>query len=128
MKNINTVRVKLWGTTVGYLHQDDNRLVGFQYDEDFLKSNIEISPVKMPLSTVTYSFPSLPEQTFHGLPGMVADSLPDKFGNIVIKNYLESQGRTEDSLSVIEKLCYTGKRGMGALESEPSQEIVSANE
>lgn len=128
MKNINTVRVKLWGTTVGYLHQDDNRLVGFQYDEDFLKSNIEISPVKMPLSAVTYSFPSLPEQTFHGLPGMVADSLPDKFGNIVIKNYLESQGRTEDSLSVIEKLCYTGKRGMGALEYEPSQEIVSANE
>jgi serine/threonine-protein kinase HipA len=120
--------VKLWGTTVGYLHQDDNRLVGFQYDEDFLKSNIEISPVKMPLSAVTYSFPSLPEQTFHGLPGMVADSLPDKFGNIVIKNYLESQGRTEDSLSVIEKLCYTGKRGMGALEYEPSQEIVSANE
>ena len=128
MKNINTVRVKLWGTTVGYLHQDDNRLVGFQYDEDFLKSNIEISPVKMPLSAVTYSFPSLPEQTFHGLPGMVADSLPDKFGNIVIKNYLGSQGRTEDSLSVIEKLCYTGKRGMGALEYEPSQEIVSANE
>ena len=128
MKNINTVRVKLWGTTVGYLHQDENRLVGFQYDEDFLKSNIEISPVKMPLSAVTYSFPSLHEQTFHGLPGMVADSLPDKFGNIVIKNYLESQGRTEDSLSVIEKLCYTGKRGMGALEYEPSQEIVSANE
>ena len=59
---------------------------------------------------------------------MVAYSLPDKFGNIVIKNYLESQGRTEDSLSVIEKLCYTGKRGMGALEYEPSQEIVSANE
>ena len=128
MKNINTVRVKLWGTTVGYLHQEDNGLVGFQYDDDFLKSNIEISPVKMPLSTVTYSFPVLPEQTFHGLPGMVADSLPDKFGNIVIKNYLESQGRTEDSLSVIEKLCYTGKRGMGALEYEPSQEIVSANE
>lgn len=128
MKNINTVRVKLWGTTVGYLHQDDNGPIGFQYDEDFLKSNIEISPVKMPLSAVTYSFPSLPEQTYHGLPGMVADSLPDKFGNIVIKSYLENQGRTEDSLSVIEKLCYTGKRGMGALEYEPSQEIVSANE
>ena len=107
MKNVNTVRVNLWGTTVGYLHQDDNGMVGFQYDEDFLKSNIEISPVKMPLSAATYSFPALPEQTFHGLPGMVADSLPDKFGNIVIKRFLESQGRTADSLSVIEKLCYT---------------------
>lgn len=118
----------MWGTTVGYLHQDDNGMVGFQYDEEFLKSNIEISPVKMPLSTVTYTFPTLPEQTFHGLPGMVADSLPDKFGNIVINRYLESQGRTADSLSVIEKLCYTGKRGMGALEYEPSQELTTINE
>ena len=128
MKNVNTVRVKMWGTTVGYLHQDDNGMVGFQYDEEFLKSNIEISPIKMPLSTVTYSFPALPEQTFHGLPGMVADSLPDKFGNIVISRYLESQGRTADSLSVIEKLCYTGKRGMGALEYEPSQELTTMDQ
>lgn len=128
MQNVNTVRVKMWGTTVGYLHQDDNGMVGFQYDEEFLKSNIEISPIKMPLSTVTYIFPALPEQTFHGLPGMVADSLPDKFGNIVINRYLESQGRTADSLSVIEKLCYTGKRGMGALEYEPSQELTTMNE
>ena len=128
MKNVNTVRVKMWGTTVGYLHQDETQMVGFQYDEEFLKSNIEISPIKMPLSTVTYTFPALPEQTFHGLPGMVADSLPDKFGNIVINRYLESQGRTADSLSVIEKLCYAGKRGMGALEYEPSQELTTINE
>ena len=120
MKKVNTVRVKMWGTTVGYLHQEDNGLVGFQYDDEFLKSNIEISPVTMPLSNVTYSFRSLPEQTFYGLPGMVADSLPDRFGNIVINRYLESQGREPDSLSVIERLCYTGKRGMGALEYDPA--------
>ncbi len=118
----------MWGTIVGYLHQEDNGIVGFQYDEDFLKSGIEISPVKMPLSTITYTFPVLPEITYHGLPGMVADSLPDRFGNIVISRYLESQGRSADSLSVIEKLCYTGKRGMGALEYEPSQEITTINE
>lgn len=118
----------MWGTTIGYLHQEDNGIVGFQYDDEFLKSNIEVSPIKMPLSTLTYSFPALPEQTFHGLPGMVADSLPDKFGNMVIDRYLESQGRATDSLSVIEKLCYTGKRGMGALEYEPSQEIITINE
>lgn len=128
MKSIKTIRVKMWGTIVGYLHQDDNGMVGFQYDEEFLKSNIEISPVKMPLSAVTYSFPSLSERTFHGLPGMVADSLPDKFGNIVIRRYLERQGRTADSLSVIEKLCYTGKRGMGALEYEPAQELAVSDE
>lgn len=118
----------MWGTTVGYLHQEDNGIVGFQYDEYFLRSGIEISPVKMPLSTITYTFPALPEITYHGLPGMVADSLPDRFGNIVISRYLESQGRTADSLSVIEKLCYTGKRGMGALEYEPSQEITTIDE
>lgn len=128
MKKISTVRVNLWGTTVGYLHQNENGTIGFQYDNDFIGSHIEISPIKMPLSTITYSFPFLNEETFHGLPGMVADSLPDKFGNIVIKQYLEAQGRTEDSLSVIEKLCYTGKRGMGALEYEPSQEIATTSD
>ena len=118
-----TVKVNLWGTPIGYLHQMDNGLIGFQYDELFLTSGIEVSPLKMPLSKSTYSFPSLSEQTFKGLPGMVADSLPDKFGNIVIKNYLKSLGRDENSLSVIERLCYTGKRGMGALEYEPNIDI-----
>jgi serine/threonine-protein kinase HipA len=118
-----TVKVILWGTPIGYLHQMDNGLIGFQYDEFFLNSGIEVSPLKMPLSKLTYSFPSLSEQTFKGLPGMVADSLPDKFGNIVIKNYLKSLGRDESSLSVIERLCYTGKRGMGALEYEPNIDI-----
>lgn len=128
VKSVKTIRVKMWGTTVGYLHQNDNGLIGFQYDEKFLKSNIEISPVRMPLSAVTYTFPALNEITFHGLPGMVADSLPDKFGNIVIQRYLESQGRSADSLSVIEKLSFTGKRGMGALEYEPSQELEISDE
>lgn len=127
MKNQKTVRVNMWGTTVGYLHQEENGIVGFQYDEDFLGSGIEISPLKMPVSNLTYTFPTLPEQTFHGLPGMVADSLPDRFGTIVINHYLESQGRTADSLSIIEKLCYTGKRGMGALEYEPSQELANVS-
>ena len=124
MMSIETVKVKLWGTTIGYLHKQDNGLIGFQYDEAFLESGIEVSPIKMPLSNITYFFPSLPERTYGGLPGMLADSMPDKFGNIVIKKYLESQGRTEESLTVLEKLCYTGKRGMGALEYEPSANLI----
>lgn len=122
--SIETVKVKLWGTTIGYLHKQDNGLIGFQYDEAFLESGIEVSPIKMPLSNITYFFPTLPERTYGGLPGMLADSMPDKFGNIVIKKYLESQGRTEESLTVLEKLCYTGKRGMGALEYEPSANLI----
>ena len=126
--DIRTVKVKMWGTTIGYLHRQDNGFIGFQYDEKFIPSGIEVSPIRMPLSDITYSFPTLPEVTFSGLPGMLADSLPDKFGNIVIKRYLESQGRTADSLTPLEKLCYTGNRGMGALEYEPSTDIVDVNE
>lgn len=126
--DVRTVKVKMWGSTIGYLHRQDNGLIGFQYDENFIPSGIEVSPIKMPLSNLTYSFPALPEETFNGLPGMIADSLPDKFGNIVIKRYLESQGRTEDSLTALEKLCYTGQRGMGALEYEPAVDITDINE
>jgi len=113
----------MWGSTIGYLHEQENGLIGFQYDDKFILSGIEVSPIKMPLSNATYSFPSLNEITYKGLPGMLADSLPDKFGNIVINRYLESQGRQKDSLTTIEKLCYTGQRGMGALEYEPAQKI-----
>lgn len=126
--DIRTVKVKLWGTTIGYLHRQDNGLIGFQYDESFIPSGIEVSPIRMPLSDTTYSFPTLPEETFSGLPGMLADSLPDKFGKIVIERYLENQGRDKNSLTALEKLCYTGQRGMGALEYEPSTDIVDINE
>lgn len=126
--DVRTVKVKMWGSTIGYIHRQDNGLIGFQYDENFIPSGIEVSPIKMPLSDLTYSFPALPEETFNGLPGMIADSLPDKFGNIVIKRYLESQGRTKDSLTALEKLCYTGQRGMGALEYEPAVDITDINE
>lgn len=126
--DVRTVKVKMWGSTIGYIHRQDNGLIGFQYDENFIPSGIEVSPIKMPLSDLTYSFPALSEETFNGLPGMIADSLPDKFGNIVIKRYLESQGRAEDSLTALEKLCYTGQRGMGALEYEPAVDITDINE
>ena len=125
---IKTVKIKLWGTTIGYLHKQDNGLIGFQYDDKFIKSGIEISPIKMPLSKKTYTFPALHEETYKGLPGMLADSLPDKFGSTVIKRYLESQGRGEESITVLERLCYTGKRGMGALEYEPADLFIYKDE
>lgn len=123
MNKPNVISVKMWGTTIGYLYQDGMGPVAFQYDEDFLRSGIEVAPLKMPLSKRTYTFPDLPEKTFHGLPGLVADSLPDKFGNMVIKRFLERQGRSTDELTIIERLCYTGKRGMGALEYAPAVEM-----
>lgn len=127
MENNNVVAVNMWGNTIGYLHQQDNGTITLRYNKDFQESGIEVSPITMPLSNRLYTFPRLPEVTFHQLPGLVADSLPDKFGTAVINRYLESQGRTADSLSVIEKLCYTGTRGMGALEYEPAKDLHIGN-
>lgn len=74
---------------------------------------------KMPLSDRVYEFPALPRSTFHGLPGLLADSLPDRFGNALIDAWLATQGRTPASFGAVERLCYAGKRSMGALEFAP---------
>ena len=92
----------------------------FQYDPLFAAtSGIEISPLMMPLSERVYEFPELPQKTFQGLPGLLADSLPDRFGHALIDAWLATQGRTPGSFSAVERLCYTGTRGMGALEFAP---------
>jgi len=121
--------VYLWGTKIGTVVQKDiSELPRFMYDSSFLKSGIEISPVMMPLSSQIYSFPNLREETFHGLPGMLADSLPDKFGNKIIDNYLAKQGRSIEELTAVERLCYVGKRGMGALEYVPQKGFDSPDQ
>ena len=112
--------VRLWGRSIGAVSQAEGRdNAAFQYDPAFAQSGIELSPLTMPLSDRIYEFPALPRGTFHGLPGMLADSLPDKFGNALIDAWLATQGRTPDSFGAIERLCYTGTRGMGALEFVP---------
>jgi serine/threonine-protein kinase HipA len=113
--------VKLWGRTIGAVSLGDGgQVAAFEYDSAFADSGIEISPISMPLSGRVYSFPELPQVTFHGLPGLLADSLPDRFGNALINAWLATQGRQPDSLNAVERLCYTGERGMGALEFSPA--------
>ena len=113
--------VMLWGTKIGTVALPDNsNIATFRYDRDFLGSGIELSPITMPLSTRQYSFAGLPYETFHGLPGLLADSLPDRFGNTIIDQWLSRQGREPSSFNAVERLCYTGKRGMGALEFQPA--------
>ena len=114
--------VNLWGTTIGTLSEEDGK-VTFEYDKSFLRSGIEICPLMMPASENIYSFPELSYQSFFGLPGIFADSLPDKFGNAIIAAWAEKNGRSADSLTSIERLCYTGTRGMGALEYVPELPI-----
>jgi serine/threonine-protein kinase HipA len=113
--------VRLWGRTIGAVSlEDGGRFAAFQYDPVFAESGIEVSPITMPLSDRVYLFPDLPERTFHGLPGLLADSLPDRFGNALIDAWLATQGRTPKSFNAVERLCYTGARGMGALEFVPT--------
>ena len=113
--------VQLWGRTIGAVSLEEGRdLAAFQYDHEFAGSGIELSPLVMPLSEQVYQFPALPRNTFHGLPGLLADSLPDKFGNALIDAWLATQGRTAESFKAVERLCYTGARGMGALEFVPA--------
>lgn len=112
--------VQLWGRTIGAVSLEEGREVAaFQYAPAFAASGIELSPLVMPLGTRVYAFPALPRNTFHGLPGLLADSLPDKFGNALIDAWLATQGRTPEGFGAVERLCYTGARGMGALEFLP---------
>jgi len=113
--------IKLWGRTIGAVTlEDGSSHAAFQYDPAFVKSGIELSPIRMPLGDQIYVFPGLPLTTFHGLPGLLADSLPDRFGNALIDAWLATKGRTANSFNSVERLCYTGARGMGALEFAPT--------
>jgi serine/threonine-protein kinase HipA len=113
--------VRLWGTSIGAVSlEEGGRVATFQYDPNFMPSGIQLSPLVMPLSARLYQFPALPPRSFHGLPGLLADSLPDRFGNTLIDAWLATQGRRPESFSSIERLCYIGMRGMGALEFFPA--------
>lgn len=122
--------VNIWGTLAGVVRWDTaQQLASFQFDKNFLNKKWDISPIKMPVSNGDriYSFPDLlpskdtADDTFKGLPGLLADSLPDKYGNQLIETWLAQNGRPPNSMNPVEKLCFIGSRGMGALEFEPAQ-------
>lgn len=113
--------VRLWGRTIGAVSLEEGDVfASFEYSHDFVGSGIELSPIVMPLSNEVYRFTNLSTSSFHGLPGLLADSLPDKFGNALIDSWLARQGRSVESFNAIERLCYTGRGGMGALEFLPA--------
>ncbi|UCB55463.1 MAG: type II toxin-antitoxin system HipA family toxin [Thiotrichales bacterium] len=126
VKKVDTAVVKLWGDIVGAVSWlEDRAYAVFEYDPSFLQKGLDISPLHMSIddaidSDRRYSFPALNRDTYLGLPGLLADALPDKFGNSIIDAWLARNGRDSASFSPVERLCYTGKRGMGALEFSPS--------
>lgn len=124
---MNTVaRITIWDTLVGAVAWDDSRgYASFEYDPDFLKTPWDLSPLQMSteqarVSRRIFAFPALNYETYKGLPGLLADCLPDKFGNQLIDAWLARHGRSPGDLNPVERLCYIGRRGMGALEFEPA--------
>ena len=133
---VTTAFIKIWGETVGAIAWDQDQQLGlFEYDAKFVQKGWDLAPLKMPINSnqTIFSFPELrPSRnsvynTFKGLPGLLADALPDKYGNQLMDVWLAKQGRPEKSMNPVEQLCFMGARGMGALEFEPTQLKVKQN-
>ncbi|GGA87346.1 toxin HipA [Flavobacterium palustre] len=123
---ITTAFIKIWDETVGAVAWNvETGIASFEYDPKFITKKWDLAPLKMPLASSNrriFSFPELKNiKTFKGLPGLLADVLPDDYGNQLINNWLAQNGRPENSMNPVEMLCFIGTRGMGALEFEPSQ-------
>jgi serine/threonine-protein kinase HipA len=118
---VSVAEVRLWGRRIGAVSWDARRgHAWFEYDKPFLDSGIQLAPLAMPLAPRIHGFPELARESFHGLPGLLADSLPDDFGNAVIDAWLEREGRAATSFNPVDRLCFIGRRGMGALEYQPA--------
>lgn len=118
---LNTIYVKLFGETIGALHRNGNGLYAFEYTGSFASKGIQPSPIIMPaVRNRIYSFPDLNTETFRGLPGMIADSMPDRFGRALLDQWLETTGGDQEN--ALEALSYLGRRCMGALEYEPARD------
>ena len=127
---IETAFVNIWNNRVGAIAWDASSGVGsFEFEPSFFKYNWDLAPLQMPLAEAQGRIISFPElktsPTFKGLPGLLADVLPDKYGNTLINTWLTRRGRPTDSMNPVETLCFIGKRGMGALEFEPPVPKVS---
>lgn len=126
---MNTALINIWGEFVGAVAWDENTgFASFEYDSQFKQRKWNLSPLKMPLNSAKniYAFPELKQKqytgldTFKGLPGLLADVLPDHYGSQLINRWLAQQGRQQNTMNPVEMLCFIGSRGMGALEFEPA--------
>lgn len=121
MKKIESVQVNLWDKVVGYIALADNGIPQFEYDPEFKKTGLEISPIELPLATTTIYTQHSKTISFHGLPGVMADCLPDRFGMRVIEDFYRTRYQLErHEVDVIKRLLYVGNRAIGALEFIPA--------
>ncbi len=126
---VDVAEARIWGRRVGAVAWDEGSGLGsFEYAESFRRSGLELSPLMMPLGPAIYRFPELRTEAFRGLPGLLADSLPDRWGTTLVDTWLELQGRARESFNPVERLCYVGTRGMGALEFRPAMRGMGRSE
>lgn len=124
MKPVPVIEVRMWGNRVGAVALDPALgFYAFAYDPAWRRKGIEVAPLTMPLMDRrdTFVFPSLPKETYLGLPTMLADALPDDFGNALIDAWMATKGIDKSSITVLDRLAYMGQRGMGALEFRPAR-------
>ena len=121
-KAVTVVEVKIWGFQVGAVTLDPSTgYYAFEYAPTWRKRGIELAPLTMPISQSSYIFPLLPAATYQRLPALLADSLPDRFGNALIDAYLSREGVAASQITALDRLAYMSARGMGALEFRPSR-------
>jgi len=124
MKPVQTIEVRAWGQQVGAVAPDPRLgYYAFEYSSQWKRTGIELAPLTAPLEDRpnVFIFPNLPRPTFHGLPGVLADALPDDFGNALIDAWMVRHGVEKNSITILDRLAYMGKRGMGALEFRPAR-------
>lgn len=121
---IPAIEVRIWGERVGAVAADPQAgCYAFEYASQWRRKRIELAPLTIPVGAMPsiFLFPSLPEPSFKRLPGMLADALPDDFGNALIDAWMARHGVAKDAITTLDRLAYMGRRGMGALEFKPAQ-------
>lgn len=121
---VHAIEVRIWGQTVGAVALDPRLgYYAFEYDPRFVASGIDLAPLTMPLAKTRepFIFTDLPEASFKRLPALLADALPDDFGNSLIDAWMASKGVAKSAITPLDRLAYMGKRGMGALEFRPTR-------
>ena len=124
MKDVSVIEMWVWGRFAGAVTLDPSlAYYAFEYDPTWKRAGVELSPLHMSLkeSRSVYVFPTLPEATYFRLPALLADALPDDFGNALIDAWMAQRGIVKSSVTVLDRLAYMGKRGMGALEFRPAR-------
>jgi serine/threonine-protein kinase HipA len=121
------VELYIWNKLVGALVETTEG-VAFQYDPEFKKSELNLSPINLPLEGKEVYINEADWKATEGIPGLIYDSLPDRFGTNLLRTYFTDKGLTEKDIDVFAKLQYIGARGMGALEYRPATEIEQTND